>query len=291
MSNKQPFFSVIIPTYNRADLLQRCLNALVMQTYKNFEVIVCDDGSTDNSKEIVDSFKNKLDIKYIWEKNWGGPARPRNNGIKVAQGDWICFLDADDWWKPEKLEKCLPYLEKYDVIYHNLEQVNSKNKKKILKTRQLSQQPFIDLIMNGNAICNSSLVVKRSLTNSIGLISEDKNLIAVEDYDYNIRIAQKTSKFYYIRESLGYYWIGENISISSKQLEREEYIFNKYKSNLNAIELPKAYQVHNFRKARIAHQSKQFKIAQHYYLKSISTRNLIFFTKSLVGILLSYIKK
>src|SRR5680860_1084245 len=111
-----PTFSVIIPTYNRAKDIDQCLSSLLAQTYKNFEVIVCDDGSTDNTKDIVESYKDRLNIRYDWSENWGGPARPRNRGIKLSQADWICFLDSDDWWCPNKLEECVKYLDNYDAV-------------------------------------------------------------------------------------------------------------------------------------------------------------------------------
>ncbi len=125
-------FSVIIPKYNRTETLKRALQSLVTQTYKEFEVIVCDDGSTDNTKEIVDSFKNNLSIRYIWEENWGGPARPRNSGINISKNEWICFLDSDDWWYPKKLETVLSRLNNADIIYHDLD-VFTPNGKKITK--------------------------------------------------------------------------------------------------------------------------------------------------------------
>ena len=86
--------SVVIPTYNRAKLLKECLTSLCKQEYKNFEVIVVDDGSKDQTKEIVDSFKKNLDIKYIFQEN-KGPACARNLGIKMASGDIVAFIDDD----------------------------------------------------------------------------------------------------------------------------------------------------------------------------------------------------
>jgi len=86
--------TVVIPTYNRAKLLKECLTSLCKQEYKNFEVIVVDDGSKDQTKEIVDSFKKNLDIKYIFQEN-KGPACARNLGIKKASGDIVAFIDDD----------------------------------------------------------------------------------------------------------------------------------------------------------------------------------------------------
>ena len=99
---KHPLVSVIIPTYNRTDYLKITLNSVLSQTYKNIEIIVVDDGSEgDANKILCDSFSNVI---YIKIKNSGGPARPRNTGIKAAKGELIGFTDDDDIWLPQKLK-------------------------------------------------------------------------------------------------------------------------------------------------------------------------------------------
>jgi len=271
-------FSIIIPTYNRAVLLDRCLQSLVNQTYKDFEVIVCDDGSTDNTREITEKYADNLHIQYIWAENWGGPARPRNKGIAKAQGDWICFLDSDDWWKPNKLEACLPHLEDFDFIYHDLKVVNTSSlrMKKRLNARKLYSDIAKDLIVNGNTICNSTVVVRKKIIDNVGLISEDKDLIAVEDYDYWIRIAQYTNKFLYIPLILGFYWVGSNnISINNKKhIERLHAIYKKYEFILVSEKEKEAAEntlYYNF--ARIYHQCGDYKSAICNYKKSINKRS------------------
>ncbi|MGB9592367.1 MAG: glycosyltransferase family 2 protein, partial [Candidatus Kryptoniota bacterium] len=106
--------SVIIPTYNRADLLPRAIRSVLAQTFTDFELIVVDDGSIDNTREVVDKFTH-LDarVKYIWEPNSGRPAVPKNKGIENASGEYIAFLDHDDEWLPAKLEKQL-------ILFNNI---------------------------------------------------------------------------------------------------------------------------------------------------------------------------
>jgi len=87
----KPMFSIIIPTYNRAERLKIALESIFNQTFQDFEVLVCDDGSTDHTKDVVQLFVDKLDLTYIWEENWGGPARPRNNGIKKEKANGCAF--------------------------------------------------------------------------------------------------------------------------------------------------------------------------------------------------------
>ena len=123
----QPLISVIIPTYNRNESLKRCIQSVIFQTYQNFEILVMDDGSTDGTKEIVTDF-NDPRIIYEWDDNWGGPAKPRNRGIKKSSGEFIAFLDSDDWWLPKKLEESVVVLEKgSDLVYHQLYMVKKTN--------------------------------------------------------------------------------------------------------------------------------------------------------------------
>lgn len=270
-------FSVIIPTYNRAELLGRALRSLVAQTYKNFEVIVCDDGSVDHTKEVVESFKNDLNIKYIWEENWGGPARPRNNGIKAASSEWICFLDDDDWWYSNKLSYVNNYLDKADIIHHDLDRFDAKGKKvRKLKGRQLERPVFIDLITRGNALCTSSVVVKRELLEKVNLFDEDRNLIASEDFDTWLKISRVTEKFLYINKSLGAYWIsGTNISRSAEDYcNRQNYLYQKYFPLLSRTERFQAEAFMSYSFGRIKQKLRFKKQAIELFKISIHSNDL-----------------
>jgi glycosyltransferase involved in cell wall biosynthesis len=268
-----PLFSIVIPTYNRADVLKRCLNSLVNQTFNKFEVIICDDGSNDHTSNVIKEFENKLLIKYIWNSNWGGPARPRNIGILNSSGKWICFLDSDDWWYPNKLEITSKYISDYDVIYHPLDEYINNVINKIT-LRKLCEDVFIDLIVNGNVLTNSSAVVKKELLEKVGYVAEDRKLIAIEDYDLWIRLSKITNKFYGIEIPLGAYWIGEsgsNISIGDpeKILEREQYVFGKYKNELPYF-LQKRGESRIFRSIALYSKKKsKFDCAAIYYSNAI----------------------
>lgn len=281
------FVSVIIPTYNRANDLDRCLKSLQNQTFKNFEVLICDDGSTDNTKEIVEKYNSIMKIKYIKDENFGGPARPRNNGLKKAKGEIIAFLDSDDWWYPNKLEISLLYLDEYDLIYHDLDIYNTVEKSKgVAKGRVLSGDIAKDLIVNGNGIANSSVVIKKEIVDLVGEITEDKNLIAVEDYDYWIRVAKVTSRFKYIDQCLGGYWEGENISYSVKQIDRAKYLLDKYLKDLSPKEQKSTILLHNFTSARMYHYLSMYTEASNSYLESLSVNNLKRTLKAIGGYLM-----
>jgi len=264
-------FSVIIPTYNRASDLDRCLASLVTQTFTDFEVIICDDGSTDNTKSVVDSYCNRLDVKYIWQENWGGPARPRNSGIKLAQADWICFLDSDDWWYPNKLEKCFKYLDSADIIYHDLDVYDKtlRGPLKRLRSRQLSDDPFTDLMLDNNALFNSSVVVKKSILNQVGGLTEDKKLISVEDLDCWLKISKITRKFLYLPESLGAYYIEANISRGIKHSDSLEALGHKYISDLHSDKVrARVTRILRYNQARICHINHHYGRAGRLYWRA-----------------------
>jgi len=127
MPEKNPTVSVIISTYNRAHLIGRAIQSVLNQTYQDFEVIVVDDGSTDNTEEIVKSF-NDPRIRYIRHEKNKGAAAARNTGIKAARGKYIAFQDSDDEWLPEKLEKQMKVFEnappEAGVVYTDMQRIN-----------------------------------------------------------------------------------------------------------------------------------------------------------------------
>lgn len=112
--------SVIIPVYNSSKYLKECIDSVLNQTYKNIEVIIIDDNSTDNSVDIINSYKDKR-IKLIKFKENSGVSACRNKGIELAKGDYITFIDSDDYWNLNKLKKQVRFIEKndYTFIYSN----------------------------------------------------------------------------------------------------------------------------------------------------------------------------
>jgi glycosyltransferase involved in cell wall biosynthesis len=284
-------FSIIIPTYNRALKLERCLDSLVAQTFKNFEVIVCDDGSKDNTLDIINKFEKLLDIKYFWNDNFGGPAKPRNVGIKNSKYDWICFLDSDDWWTPHKLEITLLYLDYNDFIYHDLIKMNQSNINcGIVKGWSIKNNPFVYLLTYGNAIPTSSVVINKKIIDCIGFFSEEKKHIAVEDFDYFIRASRITNKFKYIDQKLGYYFIGDNISTNVNQILKEKDLFDYYSTLLSNNDKVLATSNQLFKNARSYHDLSMFVEAKMHYLKAIKSSNYKIKIKSLIGLVFSLLK-
>ena len=208
--------TVIIPTYNRSEKLDKALTSLNNQTHKEFKVIVVDDGSTDNTRDIVENYQNRLSLEYVYCQNSGGPARPRNIGLFKSDTKYIAFLDSDDWWHEDKLKISLLFLNKgYSFVYHNLHLINKKSyRRSILTAGTLDEYTYQNFLSKGNVVINSSVVMEGDLLKSIGGFDESTKLIGSEDYDAWIRIAKISSNFYKISGVYGYYSMSDD-SIST----------------------------------------------------------------------------
>ncbi len=214
MSMNSPMFSVIVPTFNHGHLIGRCIESVLSQTYAAWEMIIVNNYSTDNTNEVVASYHDPRIHIFNFSNN-GVIAASRNHGIRQARGQFIAFLDSDDWWFSDKLARISEYVSNNDVIYHDL-QIHTPTGKKLfkkIKGRQLSHCVFVDLMVNGNALPNSATVVRRSLIFPDLMLSEDRDLITVEDFDLWLRLSQVSDRFKYIERSLGVYWVdGSNSS-------------------------------------------------------------------------------
>lgn len=239
MSAGPPIFSVIIPTFNRAELLRRALASVAAQTFRDFEVVACDDGSTDHTARVVDSFRDAMDLRHVREENWGGPARPRNNGIRAARGRWVCFLDSDDWWYPEKLARVRERTGDADVIYHDVDFIGPRGTRRVrLPSRQVEPPVFRSLMTRENHIVTSSVCVRKSILDEAGPFSEDPDYVAMEDFDLWLRISLITDRFVLVPRRLGAYWEeAGNLSAAAERLIRgQEKLFRSYASRLDGEE-------------------------------------------------------
>jgi len=216
----KPIFSIILPCWNSIDFIEKCIESIKAQTFKNYEVIVIDNSSKDGTLEKINQIKDER-FKVFNINNEGILARSRNLGIDKSSAEWIAFLDSDDWWTEDKLEVCLSYInDKVDFIYHDLEIKSNEQrlfKRKKNKSQQLKKPVLVDLLVGGNVISNSSVVVRKKLLDKIGGIDESKDLPASEDYNAWLRIAKLTDQFLYLSHKLGYYLI-HNQGMSCKDM-------------------------------------------------------------------------
>lgn len=268
----KPLFSIVIPTFNSASKIHRALDSVLAQTYRNFEILVMDDGSTDDTAEIVSSY-NSSRIIYKNDKNFGGPAKPRNRGISLANGEWICFLDSDDWWTVDKLQYCFDNINaNVDFIYHGLDIVSDHSlifRRKTVNSWQLKKPVLIDLLLNGNPIATSSVVVRKSFLELIGGINEDQKLIPIDDYNTWLHISQLTDKFLYLPSRLGFY-LNHSQSMSKVDISKP-YIeaINEFIDPLNVQQLRVIESNAAYISGRYYYSKKEYKVAFSKLLKSI----------------------
>ena len=182
--------SVIIPTYNRCDLLKRAINSVIKQTITPKEIIIVDNGSTDQTYQMVSSLFPE--INYFIEKKRGVSAA-RNKGILESKSKWIAFLDSDDTWKPTKLEKQMEYSvfnqDKYRIIHTDETWYRNKKFLNQLKKHKKSGGNIFKNSLQLCCISPSSVVLKKQIFDDYGLF--DENLEVCEDYDMWIRITAK----------------------------------------------------------------------------------------------------
>jgi glycosyltransferase involved in cell wall biosynthesis len=207
----QPLVSVIIPTYNRAADVHRALASLCSQSWAHWEALVVDNHSADDIAAVVARFGEPR-IRMLSVHNHGVVAVSRNLGVQQCAGEYVAFLDSDDWWAPRKLELSVRSLQQgADIVYHDLYLARSGASTRGLRralTRQVQPPAFEYLLERGNVITNSSVVLRRSLLAEIGGLSEDPELASWEDYDCWLRLARVTERFRRLPAVLGWYWIG-----------------------------------------------------------------------------------
>ena len=176
--------TIIIPAYNKQDSISETLNSIYKQTFVNFEIIVIDDGSTDNTKQVVESFEKS--VVYIYQDNQGQGAA-RNQGIKAAKGDYIVFLDADDYWEPEFLETCYHFMETHpDLVAVNTAQKTYYNEtdfvihpKALMQENPVVIEDFFgiwakhDHIRTGTAMIRKTIIDKAGFQNAALRVSQD----------------------------------------------------------------------------------------------------------------------
>ena len=178
--------SLVIPSYNRYEFLKRAIASVVAQTHTVNEIIVVDDGSTDNTSQIQKDFPS---IRYIYQKN-SGVSSARNSGINASANEWIAFLDSDDEWDKDKLKEQVAFHKKYkDILmsYTDENWVRDNNEVKIPKKfRKIGEDAFLENLSYCN-IAPSSALLHKSLFESVGSFNE--TLDVCEDYDLWLRIA------------------------------------------------------------------------------------------------------
>ena len=194
---RAPMVSVVIPTYNRAEIIGRAIRSVQAQTFEDWELIVVDDASEDETEEVVGAFEDTR-IRYIQHVENRGGAAARNTGIRNSRGEYIAFLDSDDEWLPHKLEGQLQVFKENDenvgLVYTGM----IRKKSKYTKKNPPSDSGWIEKKLYLKNVIGSCSVgmIKNSVVNKIGYF--DKKLDSAQDKDYWLRIS-KTFKIEFLK--------------------------------------------------------------------------------------------
>lgn len=202
-----PLVSVVIPTYNHAQFLRNALDSVVGQTFTQWEAIVVNNFSQDDTISVIKSYDDPR-IHYVNFANQGVIAASRNHGISKTSAPYIAFLDSDDIWYPQKLEKCMLRLQQgFDMVCHAETWVGPGGRKRDVAYGPESRATYSQLLYEGNCISTSAVVVKREFVERVGGFSEQPSFITAEDYELWLKLARDGAKIGFVTDILGEYLI------------------------------------------------------------------------------------
>ena len=226
-----PTIDIIIPNYNKGEYLEECLNSVIYQTYKKWKIYLIDDNSNDNSSQILKKYEKFDNIKIFNLKENKGPSFCRNFGIKESKSEFLAFMDSDDMWPKDKLEKQVSNMLKnnYNFTYTDFQFFFDDNLKKMKK----SNLPlFFDYkkFLSHSSMSTSSIIINRKLLENINF-----KMVNHEDYLFKCDLLKNGSMAFKINETFVYYRINKDSRSS-----------NKFKSILSLWKINKRYNNLNF---------------------------------------------
>jgi glycosyltransferase involved in cell wall biosynthesis len=208
-----PLVSVIIPCYNQAHYLSEAIESVLNQTYPHFEIIVVDDGSTDNTAEVAGRYS---EVKLLSQENHGRPAVGRNNGFRESRGDYIVFLDSDDHLLPEALEVGLSYLEahpEYAFVSGHCRAMGPDGEPLAVKQRPCVEKDHYLELLHQNYIWTPGVVMfRRSVLERAGGFNISMTMKGSEDYDLYLRITRESPVYCHDKAVVVYREHGSSLS-------------------------------------------------------------------------------
>lgn len=237
-NDTKPTVSVIIPTYNRANMLVPCVESVLAQSYPVNEIIIVDDHSTDDTIKQLNKFKDNIII--LKTEKQSGAQTARNIGIKSAKSEWIAFLDSDDEWLPNKIEKQISALNNFNydqwTVVHGdcyIKNINS-DKKKHWQLESIDGENVYKKLLSKSGTLFPSILTSKQALEKINYL--DENTPSYHEWDTAIRLA-KHCRFIHIQEPLFIYNIHKNTisKNSDTSVEGYQYIINKFKDEINEL--------------------------------------------------------
>jgi len=275
----KPVFSVVIPLYNKEQIIGKTIQSVLNQLYQNFEIVVVDDGCTDKSVSLVEKIKDER-IKIIRKKN-GGVSSARNLGIQNTQYNWIVFLDADDYWDENHLLNLQNVLlnQKTEGFVATGFYISNK-KLEVAKTFQSSKEGLLDYFevaaLNGFPVHTSSTCIKREL-----LLKDSFNeqLSLGEDNELFARLGRKYKVFFITQPTSYYISDSENKEVSKTHDQAKDFLYQINLSDCKSKNERKYYTIfilhHLFRFLLLGKNSEKAKTLFHRYSKDLKINDYI----------------
>ena len=289
MQTKTPLISVVMPTYNHGKFIFEAVSSVLNQTFQDFELLIIDNNSEDETDQVLSQFRdNRIRIYKI--QNGGIIAKSRNVGIKLALGEWIAFIDSDDSWTSEKLDKAVKVINsKNDVIYHHLFILKENKIEGRIIARKLKRPILKDLLVKGNAIPNSSAMVRKNLILRVGGLSEEPNLVGIEDYNLWLKISKKSEGFHLLDETLGTFRKHQKNITNMEDYLAPISTLQKFEKYLSTREIKCMYALHDYIAGSFQYKKKNHSTAVVLFKKSLQNVDLIIRSKSFLKLVKIFI--
>lgn len=238
-SNPPPLVSVACPVYNIEGLVGETIQSVLDQTYPNWEMVICDDGSSDATGRIADDYASRDSrIRVIHQENSGHPGKTRNRAARDGRGKYIAFLDGDDTWKPDKLAVQVEFLEthpEYDAVHSLFDLIGDPELVRFYEgiwEWQTAREVTFEMLFVKNRIQTSSLVVRTEAYRELGGFDESLELRSGQDYEFFVRLAHR-KPIGFVPQRLSAYRIVKGSVSHKKQYnydKRNFYILEKLKT-------------------------------------------------------------
>jgi glycosyltransferase involved in cell wall biosynthesis len=302
------FVSVIIPTYNCGWCIKAAIDSVFLQTFTDYEIIVVDDGSTDDTKARISTIENSR-LKYIYQRN-AGRAAARNAGIKAAVGEWVAFLDADDLWQPSRLEQqiiaiqtnpnvIMLYGQSIPFIKRNPEtgELIEPLRNRVIGCGKPFAADYVkDFLLARYSVPTSTVLARRKVLFDTG--GFDPQFTITEDWDLFMRLALH-GPVYYINEPLAFYWVGP-FRTSLERGQRYDWhqeLLSVVEKNLQLSGISKTDPVFagevlatwEWRCALVEHGLKRFESAKLHAEKALTYKELLFKQDSTITELVNFL--
>lgn len=272
--NNKELISIITPTFNRSQFIHYAIRSVITQTISNWELLIIDDGSTDNTKNIIEPYLTDPRIKYFFQENQG-QAAARNNGLRHSRGEFVCFLDSDNLWYPEKLKvqhEAMKSRPDIDVVYGDGDTINESGV--VISTANMKRYSgrITEKLLKDNFVSFNTAMVRAASIKGIG--GFDESVRFGDDYDLWLRLSAK-SQFLYIPRVFSQYRVMSDQISSNKEarFSSNEATIKRFLSKnpgiLNQRAINRGFSAFYVRRGRYRLGEGEYLIALRDFLKAL----------------------